>query len=450
MWNAKYGCAAAFAAGLTVLSANAAWAQAAADKAAVYVPEEQIKEIAIEDRRGIDGVFAVNGNINMVQNDSVVGQVDGFSLLFGIGIKAGLDWVNGRHEFRNTLTLDQSWARTPVVDEFVKNNDEVALEALYNYFFLDWAGAFGRLNFTTPILVTEDVRADPVTFVISENDGGTRTVADANRLELASAFEPFSMYQSGGLFAEPVQSKTFSLSVRLGLGARETFADGVLVLDDNGDTPEVEAIELSNVFQGGAEGFLGIRGKAYEDRLSYDVGASVLLPILNNDDQDRSAVDLMRYGVTAALNFSVFSWMGLTYKLRVINDPQLLEDVQIQNNLLLSFNYAFIERSDPPAPDPTEVKLEKAQKEAEEAQKRAEAAEKRAAEAEKRAAEAEAAAEAAQEAVEPDTSNDGGGSSDGTDTPGDGDTDATDGTAPDGADTPTGDQPEGGDSGDDA
>ncbi len=416
-------------AGVTFVGSTG-WAQAEADRAAVYVPEDKIKEIDIEDRKGVDGLLSVNGNVNLVQNDSVVGQVDGFSLLFGLGIKGGIDWINGRHEFRNTLTIDESWARTPVLDEFVKNNDEIALEALYNYFFLDWAGAFARLQFTSALLPTEDVRAEPVTFVIARNDGTTDTIADTTRVELADSFEPFSMYQSGGLFAEPLQKDAISISIRTGIGARETFADGVLVLDDDDATPEIEAKELSNVFQGGAEAFLGFSGNAYENRLSYEAGASVLVPFLNNDDQGRSAGELTRYAVTAAANFSVFSWMGLSYKLKVISDPQLLEEVQIQNNLLLSFSYTFVERSDPPpapTPDPAEEKLKEAEAQAEEAKKRAEEAEARAAEAEKRAAEAEAAAqEAAEPAAEP--ADDGAGT-DGTDGTDDGaGTDGTDGT----------------------
>jgi hypothetical protein len=379
----------------------AAFAQAEADDVAAYVPEDSIVAEDIESRRGLDGMLTVNGNVNLVQNDSVVGQVDGTSILFGLGIKAGLDWISGRHEFRNTLTIDEAWARTPVLDQFVKSNDIVALEALYNYFFFNWMGAFARVEFETALLPTEDVRAQEVTYVIAQSDGGSQTIANVNSLELSDSFEPFSMYQSGGLFAEPLQTDPISISARIGLGARETFANGVIVLSDDGETDVIEAKELSNVFQGGAEAFLGLRGRAYENRLTYDVGASVLVPFLNNDEQDRDALDLTRWGVTAAVNFSVLSWLGLSYKLRLLDDPQLLDEIQVQNNLLLTFSYSFIERSDPAGPTPSDVALEEEKAARQEAEKRAEEAEKRAAEAERRAAEAEAAAESAPQPTEP-------------------------------------------------
>lgn len=389
--------------GTAMLSTSTAQAQSAdADKVAAYVPEDEIKTSDLDDRRELDGALSVNGNVNLVQNDSVVGQVDGLSILFGLGIKGGLDWINGRHELRNTLTIDESWARTPVIDEFQKNNDEISLENLYNYFFLKWAGAFGRLNASTALLPTTDLRSEEVTYLITRNDGSVDTLSDLSRLELADSFSPFSLYQSLGLFAEPIQKPAFALSVRLGAGARETFADGVLIIEDNDETLEIEVTELDNVYQGGGEAFLGVRGKAYEDRLSYEVGGSVLMPFLNNDDQNRSATELTRYALTAAFNFSVFSWMGLTYKAKVISDPQLLDDVQVQNSLLLSFSYSFIERGGGPQLSPTE-ELEKARSEAEEARAKAEEAEGKVRAAERRVEDAEKAAkakEAAEDAKE--------------------------------------------------
>src|SRR5262245_30939219 len=86
------------------------------------------------DPQGWAAFLAVTSTISLTSNSSVVGQVDGFSTLFGIGVTGGTDYVDGPHLLRSSLTVNESFARTPVIDEFVKTNDAVKLEGLYNYF----------------------------------------------------------------------------------------------------------------------------------------------------------------------------------------------------------------------------------------------------------------------------------------------------------------------------
>ncbi|MEZ4458237.1 MAG: hypothetical protein R3E66_00635 [bacterium] len=383
------------------------------------VPDGDIKNLDDETRKGFDGTLQIGANLNLASNSNVVGQDDGFSTLFGLSLVGGLDYLYKRHEVRNTLKIQESWARTPVLDEFVKNTDVVELESLYNYFLLDWAGLFGRLSATTALLKSEAVTADPTPYSVTRNDGTVDPTFSTDRLELAGAFSPFTLNESVGAFVEPIDADALKLSIRLGFGARETFADGVLASQDNKDTPEVELIELSNVYQAGAEGFLGAAGKFYDKRINYSVGASVLIPFLTNDDTDRSAMDLARYGLVAEAGTSVFEWMSLNYQFRALKDPQLLDEWQVQHALLLTFNYTFIERDGGVAGPSVEDQLAEAQRQLAEAEARceemkedaaeeiedAEAAKaeqdaKRLEEAQKQAEEAEAAAKAKQEQLD--------------------------------------------------
>lgn len=309
-----------------------------------FVPDEDIALIEDEERQGFDGLLSIGANLNFTSNSNVVGQVDGYSTLFGLSLKGGLDYLYKKHEVRNTLSIQESFARTPVIDEFVKNSDVVEFESLYNYFFLKWLGAFGRLSFQTSILPSEAVSADPTAYEITRLDG-TIENESTTRLSLADPFSPFTINESIGGFVEPLRSEAINASFRLGFGARQTLASGVLATNDDADTADViEIVELDNVIQAGAEAFVGAKGKFYDKRISYEVGATALVPFLNNDDTDRSAFDLMRYGLNVTLSTNVFSWMALTYDLRILKDPQLIDATQVQNGLLLTFNYTFIER----------------------------------------------------------------------------------------------------------
>jgi hypothetical protein len=367
-----------------------------------YVPEGEVKAKSELPRQGWDGLLKGAASVSIAQNSNVVGQVDGFSMLVGFNITGGLDYLYDRHELRNTLSISENFARTPAIDEFLKTNDVLEIESLYNYFLFDWLGPYARLDLKTNILATEDVRLDATNYAIARLDGTTDQVASVNRIELNGRFNPLTLSQSVGISADPARDKAFSLSLRVGGGARETFAKGALVLNDNADTANViELKELDDVYQAGAEGFLGMRGVMDGGRLSYEAGASLLLPFLNNDDKNRSATELMRIATKAQVNISVFTWMSINYSFSAINDPQLLDKWQVQNNLLLTFQYTFIERSDVPkiGASGAELEAERRKKAAEEAKEKAEEEAKKAAEAKAAAKKAEEEKAAAEEAA---------------------------------------------------
>src|SRR5215510_1583955 len=99
---------------------------------AQLVPTEAAKGAEAKDVQGWAPFLSVTSTVSLTSNASVVGQVDGFSTLFGIGVTGGTDYVDGPHLLRTTLSINESFARTPVVDEFIKTNDVVKPEVLYD------------------------------------------------------------------------------------------------------------------------------------------------------------------------------------------------------------------------------------------------------------------------------------------------------------------------------
>jgi hypothetical protein len=350
------------------------------------VPDGELKAQSDENRQGWDGAFGLNGNLSLVHNRKVVGQVDGFSFLFGTGLLAGLDYLDGPHEWINTLSISLAFARTPVVSSVVKTNDLTGIESVYAYYFISWLAAFGRINFETPLLATTDVRAEATNFVITRRDG-TIDMPRTTRQRLADPFQPLTLNESVGLMAKMLDVEPARITARVGAGGRETFSRGVLVNKDDAATMEmVELLEIEHVFQFGAELALGIVGKFPEQRTSYGIDVGVLFPFVNNDPMDRSIGELIRVAVAGNLVFNMLDWLALTYQLKVLRDQQLVDDIQVQNNVLLTFQYSFLDRRKPPPPPPAvDPKLEEALKKADEETKRANEAEERARAAEERA-----------------------------------------------------------------
>lgn len=360
-----------------------------------YVTEDVVKAPAKES--DLKFTLTTNASAAFASNKDVVGEVDGFSTLFGMGVSAGLQYMNGPHSWTNTFTISESWARTPALERFTKNNDQVQLESLYNYFLLEWFGPFARLNFETSAFDTTVLTAEEKDYQILRLDG-TTDLTTTDQLKLSDALSPLTLSQSVGLFAEPLRSSALTWKLRLGAGARQTFAEGVLALDDDKDTDQLEVKELADVFQAGLEGFTGAEGKFSGGRLSYFAGASVLIPFINNDDTGRTPIELLRWGLKAGLHMSVTEWMGLNYNLSLLSDPQMIDKTQVQNNLLLTFKYTLF-GAEEEIPLTAAEQAEDFRKKAIDAEKQAIEFREKALEAEKKAKEEAAREQAKKEAA---------------------------------------------------
>lgn len=352
----------------------------AAHAQAQLVPSDATKGAEAKDINGWNPFLSLTSTLSLTSNAHVVGQVDGFSTLFGLGLLGGADYVNDRHLFRSTLTIAESVARTSVVDRFVKVNDDVKLEGLYNYFFTKYLGLYGRLGVATAILPSYDVRGESTSWVDASGDVPTALETGTMRQQLASAFEPFTLRESLGAFADPIREDELNLSLRLGVGGRHTFAEGVLANNDNEMTPEIELVRLSDVHQLGFEAFAGVTGKLGDGKANYKAGLAILVPAINNDSFDRGPGELTRVAFEGNLTYAVNAWLSIVYSVAITRDPQLFPEdkelVQMQNTLLATFQVNLVKKQEAPAGKSKEqTDLEAAVQRAEAAEQRANAAE---------------------------------------------------------------------------
>jgi hypothetical protein len=348
------------------------------------VPADANKGAEDKDLQGWNPFLGFTSTISLVDNSSVIGQVDGFSTLFGLGLLGGADFVKDEHLFRGTLTVNEGFARTPVVERFIKTNDNVKLDGLYNYFVTKYLGAYGRLSFSTSVLETTDVRGTPTSWVDATGAMPTPLATNAFSQRLAGAFSPFTINEAVGGFADPVRKDAFNLALRLGIGGRHTFSDSALIAHDDAMTPEVELLQLSSVHQLGAEAFAGVTGKLDKAKANYKAGLAVLLPFVNNDKFDRSATSLTRVAFEGNLTYAMSSWLSVVYSLAIIRDPQLFpadkELVQVQNTILVTFQMNLVkkkEKEKAKEKSKEELELEDARRRADEAEKRATEAERK-------------------------------------------------------------------------
>jgi len=321
----------------TLLVAFYGPALAAADPGLLPKEQEVIKD---EKPSGWDPALVLGVSIALSANSNFVGQPDGSSTTGGLNLLGRLDFLEGKHDWRNTLKINEVFTRTPIIDDFVKTIDQLYFESVYYLRASEHVGPFASFKLETSILEGRDVRPTKVDYAL---DGATIAEKQSS-IKLTDGFQPMALKQAIGLFWSPLNTKTIELDFRVGVGASETLADGArIVADDAATATVVELSSLKDVIQAGAVIGVEAKGELEEGRINYTVRGEVMMPFINDDPQNRSAPDLTNVDLGAKLGFKLFSWASLDYELKLLRLPQLVDAWQIQNNLLLTFSYALVD-----------------------------------------------------------------------------------------------------------
>jgi hypothetical protein len=306
--------------------------------------------------QGWNPYLALTASMNLVDNSNVIGQTNGTAVNVAAGASGGGDYTHGRHFLSLNGLINEGYARTPVVNHFVKTNDIAKVDGIYNYFVTPNFGGYGRLSMLTSLFESQAVVGTPTTFIDVTHMTPVTVATNTESFHLSNGFQPFTLTESVGAFVDPINKPEFALSFRVGIGGRSTFANGAYAIHPNAmDTTAIELLELSDVEQLGIEGFGGITGKLdARGAFTYRIGAAVLLPFVNDDSFHRSAVFLTRVVATANLTYTFSKWLSAVYNLSVIRDPQLFpsgeDQVQVQNTFLLTFQLGLVAKKEGPKP----------------------------------------------------------------------------------------------------
>lgn len=334
---------AAAALGLGLLASQAH----AADDQKDLVPDkvEAVKVVKL----GWKPRISVGATIAFSDNRKVVGAQDGGTWNIGPLLDAGLDFYGEEHEWRNSLSIRHVQTKTPSISEFIKTADSFIFDSIYLYHSpsLPWLGPFAQFTLTTALFPGEDVNATDITYRITRNDG-TVTDKTQSRLALTDAFAPLALKESIGAFAAPVTKPEVKVEFRVGVGARETITqEGFSLTDDAATVGILEVSQFKDFQQVGGEAFAGVSGTVIFEKLgaerplTYSLTAETLLPFYSSEGDDKSFADKVTFALDAKLSVKLFAWMSLDYNLKVIREPLLVDEFQLQNNLLLNFSYAY-------------------------------------------------------------------------------------------------------------
>jgi len=286
-------------------------------------------------RLRIGSIFQLNSN------RAVVGKRDGTTRTIGADLHGEANWKKGRNEVRNRLDINVLFIKTPNTRTWVSGTDIFEVENIYQFRAGPTWGPFTRLGAATSMFVGRDLRTNSVQYEFP--DGSLS--AEQTELRLTDPFKPVTLIQTAGLYLNPVRYKQFDLDIRVGAGAREVFANGQLgVQDDAATTSIVEVINLRNYSQAGAELIVMARGIFYKKKVQYFAGGEFLLPVIRTKEMgdNRKLVDLIDKKIRLGIAYRIARWATLLYEIRLVHQPQLIDQYQIQNNVGFKASYSVL------------------------------------------------------------------------------------------------------------
>ena len=310
------------------------------------------KVTAPEIEPGWVGTLRVGANLNFTHNANVVGQENGSAVTLGASFDGMISYSRNGHDWRNTLSILETFTYGPPIKQFLKTADRLLFESIYFYKpkKFPWMGPFARFVLDTSIFENTDYRAEMSNYVYKgeiDPNTGTDKVVKGKKLHLSDSFLPLTLKESVGAFARPVGKEEVEVLIRAGFGSHQVFANGQYAMGDVRENGDLEVLRLKNYAQAGFEAAIVVQGAFYDKKLTYKVFAETMIPSIRQKEagDTRSAASLTNAELGAILSFKLFSWASLDYTFKALRQPQLIDEWQLQNMLLLTFAYSYTKKS---------------------------------------------------------------------------------------------------------
>lgn len=330
----------------------AAAAEAAASEAAAAAPAaEAAKPAEPAGPWTLSLELGLNGALS--NSSGVVGAEDGNTVQFGMALKGVAKLREGAHEWRNSLTIAETQTQTPALPVFIKGNDVFELRTMYLYHLpaVPWLGPFVRARMQTSLFPGRLVLPDPAIPVTVDGeatalDPKTEDGKSYGVLELTDPFQPLRLRESAGVFAQPVDAPMLGLTVTVGAGAQQVFADGGRAVKDDDTTPAIEVVSLDDSQQIGVEVELEAEGQVTET-VRYSLGINMLYPFYSDPEltpagDPLEGIELANVEIDGKISVKLAAWASLDYVLSAKYLPLIIDEWQVQHGLLLNASFNLL------------------------------------------------------------------------------------------------------------
>lgn len=314
-----------------------------------FAAEELEKAVRADVQESEDGWkvnLSIGGSASFNHSSSVVGQDDGATLQVGIVLNSAARLRHEQHDWETTLNIQHSQTRTPQLQIFVKSLDLLEVKSTYLYRLKrpSWLGPFARATLLTQIFPGNAVRTTDTVVLRTDREGNVerQNAAARTNIRLTEGFEPLTLRQSAGFFADLLDSQELKVKAKAGGGAQEIISRRGYTVQDDAATPELELAQLRSSVELGAEAELSLSGEPAPNLLTWSVTANAFLPFVSTDDAEFDFADQLNLKVNARVSVKLSEALSLDYVLNVLRLPRVQPDYQVQNGLIFNANFSLL------------------------------------------------------------------------------------------------------------
>lgn len=277
----------------------------------------------------------LGGAVSLNSTDQVVGQTNQDVLSGTVFFDTYLTYRDGKHFGTGIFEIEEGLVRVDPANgrslPTQKAQDRLRADVAYTYFFKKNLGVYGRFGlqtnlFASDVLVTED------TTVAFNRLNGSRDVlfVPANgEYRTADSFGSLRIREGVGLNVRLLRSRRATVNWRFGAGLRQNLVDGSFIQLDDPTTPALDLFEIDNFSEEGLETTL---------TATVHLGRSLLyltdLEVFGDfGDLGDPTIDWRN-----TLSYRLTNYASLDYRLDLLRIPQIVDEDQITQNLLLRFS----------------------------------------------------------------------------------------------------------------
>ncbi len=279
----------------------------------------------------LDGI--IGGDISLLSSDIATNATEGTQLQLSGFLDLSARMQAGAHRWITRLDVEESQLRDSVTGNYRNLKDRLFLHSIYTYALVSWFGPYVRAGVESALLPRYIDLEDGERVV--DTDGELHSGPD--RVLIADSFAPTQVLEGVGGNFQVWRSRAVDLSVRIGAGARQQFANG-LAIRVSGEGTDAEGRANPDVLRASPDRFLeGVEATAIGSaRITRYVTLSTEFDALYPFDQNEEFIFTWRN--QASLRLASFA--SLTYRLNMIRNPQLLLDdtVQMEHTVQLRFS----------------------------------------------------------------------------------------------------------------
>lgn len=327
-------------------------AEKAAREAECQLTELQGEECINPEDEGVwVGYLDIGGSFSLNSTANVPGEARGTSVNGNVKLSVVLDYIVGKHEWRNSLQWDIGATRAASDEVWVKSIDRFVISSGYYYSVTPWFGPFVELELQTNFFPLDIRRGEDVTFCEGDFEAGSCS-ADVSKGEVneltdsftaTNAFAPVTLDERAGLFIQLVDRTYFQWIARGGLGAQQFFVDDSSYLETGSGDDYVELGLLDKYGLVGVMADTEIMGAANEGMVQYGARAAMLYPFIdtNSDQLEAQDINPIQVDLGAFVHFTVADWLGFRVSGEGYRQPQVTGDKwQTRINFLATFSYS--------------------------------------------------------------------------------------------------------------